>query len=120
MTTTNQKISLNNCTHEQLFKAISKIQTKAAATFVKDERRIGYQMKHMTAMAEHYVINSNDNFNTTKHAINMVIRSSITSFQVNLEPPRIIGKKKAYHLDTCLLLHILVCILEARSKSTRQ
>ena len=55
MTTTNQKISLNNCTHEQLFKAISRIQTKAAATFVKDERRIGHSMKHMTAMAEHYV-----------------------------------------------------------------
>ena len=51
MTTTNQKISLNNCTHEQLFKAISRIQTKAAATFVKDEKRIGHSMKHMTAMA---------------------------------------------------------------------
>ena len=36
MTTTNQKIILNNCTHEQLFKTISWIQTKAAATFVKD------------------------------------------------------------------------------------
>ena len=56
MTTTYQKISLNNCTHEQLFKAISRIQTKAAATFVKDEKRIGHSMKHMTAMAEHYVI----------------------------------------------------------------
>ena len=27
MTTTNQKISLNNCTHEQLFKAISAPQS---------------------------------------------------------------------------------------------
>ena len=50
MTTTNQKISLNNCTHEQIFKAISKIQAKAAATFIKDERRIRHHMKHMTAM----------------------------------------------------------------------
>ena len=66
MTTTNQKISLNNCTHEQIFKA-SRIQTKAAATFVKDEKRIGHSMKHMTAMAEHYVITANDNFRTTKH-----------------------------------------------------
>ncbi len=48
MTTTNQKINLNNCTHEQLFKAISRIQTKAAATFIKDDRRIGHNMKHMT------------------------------------------------------------------------
>ena len=67
MTTTNQKISLNNCTHEQIFKAISRIHTKAAATFVKDERQIGHQIKHMTAMDEHYVITSNDNFKTTKH-----------------------------------------------------
>ena len=66
MTTTNQKINLNNCTHEQIFKAISKIQAKAAATFIKDERRIGHHMKHMTAMAEHYVINSSDHFKTTK------------------------------------------------------
>ena len=33
MTTTNQKINLNNCTHEQLFKAVSEMQAKAAATF---------------------------------------------------------------------------------------
>ena len=69
MTTTNQKVNLNNCTHEQLFKAISKIQAKASATFIKDERRIrviGHHMKHMTAMAEHYVINSSDHFKTTK------------------------------------------------------
>ena len=42
MTITNQKINLNNCAHEQLFKAISRILTKAAATFVKDEKRIGH------------------------------------------------------------------------------
>ena len=65
MTTTNQKINLINCTHEQIFKA-SKIQAKAAATFIKDERRIGHHMKHMTAMAEHYVVYSNDNFKTTR------------------------------------------------------
>ena len=35
MTTTNQKISLNNCTHEQIFKALSRIQAKAAATLLK-------------------------------------------------------------------------------------
>ena len=49
----------------------------------------------------------------------MGIRSSITSFQVNLEPPRIIGKKKAYRMDACLSLHILVRILEAEPKFIR-
>ena len=53
MTTTSRRVNLNNCTHEQLFKAISKIQAKAAATFVKDQRRVGYHMQHMTDMAEH-------------------------------------------------------------------
>ncbi len=52
MTTTTQKINLNNCTHEQLFKAVSIIQTKAAAIFVKDDLRIGHNMKHMTDMVE--------------------------------------------------------------------
>ncbi len=54
MTTTTQKINLNNCTHEQLFKAISRIQAKAAATF--DDGQIGHNMKHMTDMVEHYVV----------------------------------------------------------------
>ena len=58
-------------------------------------------MKHMTAMAEHYVITANDNFRRTKHG-----HPKFDNFQVNLEPPRIIGKKKAYRLDACLLLHI--------------
>ena len=66
MTTTNQKVNLNNCTHEQIFKAISKIQAKAASTFFKDEQRIGHHMKHMPAMAEHYVVNADDNFGTTR------------------------------------------------------
>ena len=66
MTTTNQKVNLNNCTHEQILKAISKIQAKAAATFLKDERLIGHHIKHMKAMAKYYVINSSDHFKTTK------------------------------------------------------
>ena len=65
MTTTSRRVNLNNCTHEQLFKAISKIQAKAAAIFVKYERRIRHHMKHMTDMAEHYFVNDNDNFSTS-------------------------------------------------------
>ena len=52
MTTTNQKVNLDNCTHEQIFKAISKIQAKAAPTFIKDERRIGHHMKHITLCSQ--------------------------------------------------------------------
>ena len=115
MTTTNQKVNLNNCTHEQLFKAISKIQAKAAATFVKDQRQVGYHMKHMTDMLEHYVVNAM----ITLPRPRKVIRSSQTFFQASLELPRIIGKKKAYHLDSCLLGHTLAGIMEIRPKSIR-
>ncbi len=66
MTTTNQKINLNNCTHEQLFKAISRIQTKAAATFIKDDRRIGHNMKRMMDMVEHYIVTTSDNYGMTR------------------------------------------------------
>ena len=66
MTTTNQKINLNNCTHEQLFKAISRIQAKAAATFVKDDLRMGHNMKHMTDMGEHYIVTTSDNYGMTR------------------------------------------------------
>ncbi len=69
MTTTTQKINLITCTHEQLFKAILKIQAKAAATFVKDDRRIGHHMKHMTDMVEHYVVTTTDNYCMTSKGI---------------------------------------------------
>ena len=49
----------------------------------------------------------------------MGIQILTTSFQVNLEPPRIIEKKKAYRLDACLSPHILVRILEAEPKFIR-
>ena len=93
MTTTNQKINLNNCsycTHEQIFKAISKIQAKAAATFIKDELRIGHHMKHMTTMAKHYVINSNDNFKTTRQGH----PKSDNFLPSELGATRIIGNKR--------------------------
>ena len=66
MTITTQKINLNNCTDEQLFKAISRIQAKAAATFVKDDWRIGHNMKHMMDMVEHYVVTTLDNYGMTR------------------------------------------------------
>ena len=66
VTTSNQKVNLNNCTHEQLFKAISKIQAKATIAFVKVERWIGHHMKHMTDMSKHYVVTATDNFGVTR------------------------------------------------------
>ncbi len=65
-TTTNQKTNPTNCTHEQLFKAISRIQTKVTATFVKDDRQIGHNMKHMTDMVEHYIVTTSDNYGMTR------------------------------------------------------
>ena len=116
MTTTNQKVNLNNCTHEQIFKAISKIQAKAASFFIKDEQRIGHHMKPMTAMAVHYVINSNNNFNTTRQG-----HPKFDNFLPSeLGATKDYWEEKAYRLDACLLLHILVSILEARPKSIRR
>ncbi len=66
MTITNQKINLNNCIHEQLFKALSRIQTKAAAIFIKDDWLIGHNMKHMTDMVEHYIVTTSDNYGMTR------------------------------------------------------
>ncbi len=63
MTTSTQKVNLNNCTHEQIFKAVSKIKAKAAVTFIKDSKRIGH---HMKVMVEHFVVSSDDNLRTTK------------------------------------------------------
>ena len=57
---------------------------------------------------------------TTSVRPEKVTQSLKIPFQVSLEPPRIIGKKKAYLLDACLLLHILVSTLEIRSKSIRR
>ncbi len=66
MTTTTQKINLNNGAHEQLVKTLSRIQAKAAETFVKDDLRIGHNMKHMTDIVEHYVVTTSDNYGMTR------------------------------------------------------
>ncbi len=66
MTITTQKINLYNSTHWQLFKGICRIQPKAAATFVKDDRRIRHTMKHMTKMVEYYVVTTSDNYGMTR------------------------------------------------------
>ena len=113
MAITNQKVNLSNCTHEQLSKAISKIQTKAAATFVRDDKRIGHHMKHMMDMAEHYVVTATDDFGMT--------REGHPGFRNWL--PSEFGATKNYwegSLEACLMLHTLALLLEIRFKSIRR
>jgi hypothetical protein len=54
-TSTAQKINLNNCTHEELFKALALIEARIATTSVRDKDRVAHAIKHIAVMAEHYV-----------------------------------------------------------------
>ena len=65
-TLTEQKINLNNCTHEALFKAITRIEAKIAKTSVKDKDRVAHSIRHVAALAEHYVPSDADNVSTTR------------------------------------------------------
>jgi hypothetical protein len=65
-TLTEQKINLNNCTHEALFKAITRIEAKIAKTSVKDKDRVAHSIRHVAALAEHYVPSEADNVSTTR------------------------------------------------------
>ena len=94
MTTSNQKVNSNNCTHGQLLKDISKIQTKAAVTFVKDDKWIGHHMKHITHMAEHYVVSANYNFGMTREGHPKLLNQLPSEFRAtqdcwdeNVTPP---------------------------------
>ena len=68
MTTSNQKWNLNNCTTEQLFKALSRVQAKLVATSVKDKNCKAHSIKHMSDMSEHCqcVIAADDSHRLTK------------------------------------------------------
>jgi hypothetical protein len=50
---------------ERLFFTISKIQRRAAATFVRISNRIGHHIMHMTNMAKHYIVTASDNYGMT-------------------------------------------------------
>ena len=65
-TSTEQKINLNNCTHEALFKAITRIDAKIATTSVKDKDRVSHSIRHVPVLAEHYVPSEADNVSTTR------------------------------------------------------
>jgi hypothetical protein len=64
-TSTDQKVNLNNCTHEALYKAITRIDAKIATTFMRDKDRVAHSIRHVAAMAEHYVPSEADNVSTT-------------------------------------------------------
>ncbi len=65
-TSTAQKINLNNCTHEDLFKAIARIEASIATTSVRDKDRVAHPIKYIAAIAEHYVPSEADNVSTTR------------------------------------------------------
>ena len=65
-TSTAQKINLNNCTYGELFKALARIEARIATTSVRDKDRVAHPIKHIAAMAEHYVPSDADNVSTTR------------------------------------------------------
>jgi hypothetical protein len=55
---TAQKIRLNNCIHEQLFKALARVEAKLATTTIKDKNLGPHAVKSISddiMMSEHYV-----------------------------------------------------------------
>ncbi len=97
MTATTQKINLNNFTHVKFFKAISKIQAKAAATLIKDEGRIGHHKKHMMDTAKHYVVTATVNFGLTREGH----LRFLNWLQSEFEATKDYWEEKAYRLDAC-------------------
>ncbi len=66
-TSTAQKINLDNCTHEELFKALTRIEARIATTSLRDKDRVAHPIKHIVAiMAEHYVSWEAHNVSTTR------------------------------------------------------
>ena len=65
-TSTTRKLNLNNCAHEELFKAVARIEANLAKTSVRDKNRVAYPVKHISVMAEHYVPSESDNINSTR------------------------------------------------------
>jgi hypothetical protein len=55
-----QKIRLNNCTHEQLFKALARVEAKLATTTIRDKNRTPHAIKSISDMSEHYVASDID------------------------------------------------------------
>ena len=63
---TNQKIRLSNCTHEQLFKALARVEAKLATTTIKDKNRAPHAIKTISDMSKHYVASDIDDIPRTR------------------------------------------------------
>ncbi len=63
---TTQKIRLNNCTHEQLFKALARVEAKLATTTIKDKNRAPHAVKSISDMSEHYMATDIDDNSITR------------------------------------------------------
>ena len=63
---TNQKTKLSNCNHEQLFKALARVEAKLATTTIKDKTRAPHAVKSITDMSEHSVATDIDDIPQTR------------------------------------------------------
>jgi hypothetical protein len=65
-TSTVRKINLDNCAHDKLFNALSRIEAKIATKSVRDKDQIAHPIKHIAARSVHYVPSEADNISTTR------------------------------------------------------
>ncbi len=63
---TTQKINPTNCAHEQLFKALARVEAKLATTTIKDKNRAPHAVKSISDMSEHYVATNIDDIPLTR------------------------------------------------------
>jgi hypothetical protein len=91
ITSTAQKINLNHCTHEGLFKALARIEARIATTSARGKDRVAHPIKHIAAMSEHYVPLEADNVSTTKLGNP---HNSVIGYQAILELTRYTGRRK--------------------------
>jgi hypothetical protein len=67
-TSTSQKTNLNSGTHEQLFKALARVEAKLATATVKDNgpNKVAHPIRHVSVMSEYYIPSASDNVQTTR------------------------------------------------------
>ena len=65
---TTQKINLNSCTHEQVFKALARGYAELATATVKDNspNKIAHPVRHVSDMSEYYIPSASDIFQLTR------------------------------------------------------
>ena len=63
-----QKINLNSCTHEQVFKALACVDARLATATVKDNGpyKIAHPVRHVSDMSEYYIPSASDTIQLTR------------------------------------------------------